>query len=69
MLAIGGRNNLNETIKREIESMLRKEYQSLNGFARDIADGKYTGDDLDEMHIKLRARTYIDSVRQAIKWP
>ncbi len=71
MLAIGGASDLTEVMKEEIGIILKDEYHSLDDFARDIAKGKYTGDSPNwvKQHVKLRARAYIDSVRQAIAWP
>jgi hypothetical protein len=70
MLANGGPDKFSEADKHEIAVMLRGQYLSLDKFAKDIASGRYIGDPgWVEEHIKLRARTYVDSIRHAIEWP
>lgn len=59
-LGRGGRNVMTQRDWGRLGRALRTQYEYLNGFARDIADGK-----LSTAQIKSRAAMYLDSTRQS----
>ena len=62
MLARGGRNNMTQSDWGRVGGMLKKQYQHLDNFARDIDAGKVSGG-----QIRTRARMYVDSATQAFE--
>jgi len=62
MLARGGRNNMTQADWGRIGAMVKKQYQFVDNFARDIDAGKVSGG-----QIQTRARMYVDSGTQAFE--
>lgn len=62
MLARGGRNNMTQADWGRVGAMVKKQYQYLQGFARDVDAGK-----MSEGQIRTRSRMYIDSATQAFE--
>jgi hypothetical protein len=62
MLARGGRRNMTQADWGRVGAMLKKQYQFIDGFARDVNAGKVSGG-----QIQTRARMYVDSGTQAFE--
>jgi len=62
LLGRGGRQNMTASDWGKLGAMLKKQYQYLNGFARDIQAGKVS-----EGQMARRAQMYFDSSRQAFE--
>ena len=60
MLGAGGRNAMTQSDWGRVGQMVREQYEYVDRFARDIADGRYT-----EAGIAARARMYPESASQA----
>ena len=62
MLSAGGRNNMTQSDWGRIGQMVRNQYEYLDGFASDIAGGRYT-----ESGVAARSRMYVESSSQAFE--
>lgn len=60
ILAAGGREQMTQRFWGSLSTPLREQYRYLDNFAREIADGK-----LSTEQIRIRARMYINSSREA----
>ena len=61
-MAAGGRNSMTQADWGRVGRMVRDQYQYLDGFASDIASGRYT-----ENGVAARARMYAESSSQAFE--
>ncbi len=70
-LASGGWRNLTEATYLEIGEKVRTELEELCSITEDVQRGRYAAEpsDLSALHLQLRARELVDSVRQAVDWP
>jgi len=62
MLARGGRGNMTQSDWGRVGGMLKKQYEHINRFARDIDQGR-----LSEGQVRTRARMYVESSTQAFE--
>lgn len=62
MLAAGGRNNMTQADWGRVGQMVRNQYEYLDRFAVDVANGRYT-----ESAVAARARMYVESSSQAFE--
>ena len=62
LVARGGRENMTQEDWGRLGGLLRNQYQYLNGFAQDLADGK-----LSQAQARIRAGMYLDSARQSFE--